>query len=163
MSFTSQDVGRVSHLHPTTLQVSRLPRKPQALRSRHAISDALETAEAYSWRTACLPLRYPAPPSIVRMSKSALCLASASLTRHVSEAAGGRQQARRHAVSPVVSAVQLGEILVFKQLPTHRGQQTIEAPTTNVVYVQPVGLPQASRSVRSPSMTALPHRGLPGV
>ena len=53
----------------------------------------------------------------------------------------GRQQARRDAVSPVVSAVQLGELLVFKQLPTHRGQQTVEAPTTHVVYVQPVSLP----------------------
>ena len=54
------------------------------------------------------------------------------------------EAAVRSPASPVVSAVQLGEILVSKQTPTHRGQQTVETLTPHMVYVQPVGFPKPS-------------------
>ena len=69
----------------------------------------------------------------------------------------GRQQARRNAVSPVVSTVQLCEVIVSKQLPAHRGQQAVETPTPHVVYIQPVGFPKASLLRPLSQHSALPY------
>lgn len=87
------------------------------------------------------------------MSRSARLLASASETRSwvcKSKAVARRSQAAEgswgYARSPVVRPVQLGKVLVPKQLAPLTGQKTMEGISSNVVEV--VDMPEALEMVR---------------
>jgi hypothetical protein len=54
-----------------------------------------------------------------------------------------RYQARRHTRTPVVSVIQLGELLISEKVATPTGKKAIEAVPTNEAQIQMVCLEQA--------------------
>ena len=145
----AQNIGRVQrHLHPATLQVSCLPRKPQA-----ALEHLSRLLMQYQARPKQLKRTLGERPGLHLDTQRHLpayvevrSLLGLGIARPIIGLKKQRrcQKTRRHAVSAVVSAVQFREVLVSKQLSTQRGQQAVETPTSHVLYVQTVGSPKPS-------------------
>ena len=130
---TSQYVGGVQrHIHPATLPLSCLPRKPQA-----ALEHLPRLFGQYQACAKQLKRTLREGPSLDLYTQCHLpayvevrFLLGFGVARIVVglQQKRGRHQARRNAVPPVVGAVQLPKLLVTKQLSTQRGQQAAKLP-----------------------------------
>ena len=78
------------------------------------------------------------------MSKSALALASVSLTLSwVCSSSAVASRLGGHAVAAIVGAVEFAEVGIPEQLPPERDPQAVQGVLTQVVQVQPIRFPEA--------------------